>query len=109
MARVTVEDCRKIVNNRYELVLLAGVRTNALKNGVPALIDADSTEKPTVIALREIAQSKLDTEMLKNEMIKKFQKKIIIEPMINKNLHVEPMVENTDNLIKGRSDENNQY
>lgn len=54
MARVTVEDCLKQVNNRFELVHVAVKRTKQLLKGSHPLIDAKN--RPTVLALREIAQ-----------------------------------------------------
>ncbi len=54
MARVTVEDCLEQVDNRFELVLLATRRARQLANGQDALVDWDG-DKPTVVALREIA------------------------------------------------------
>lgn len=55
MARITVEDCLKNVNNRFDLVLKAAARAHALELGaVDPLVPKDN-DKPTVIALREIA------------------------------------------------------
>ena len=54
MARLTVEDCLENVENRYDLVLLASKRTRQLLLGSDPLIE-DQTDKPTVMALREIA------------------------------------------------------
>jgi DNA-directed RNA polymerase subunit omega len=55
MARLTVEDCMDNVNNRYDLVTLASKRARQLAMGADALIPEDA-DKPTVIALREIAE-----------------------------------------------------
>ncbi|MBL3590472.1 MAG: DNA-directed RNA polymerase subunit omega [gamma proteobacterium endosymbiont of Lamellibrachia anaximandri] len=54
MARVTVEDCLDYVDNRFDLVLLATKRARQLVNGVEPLIPWEN-DKPTVVALREIA------------------------------------------------------
>ena len=54
MARLTVEDCLENLENRYDLVLLASKRTRQLLMGNDSLIE-DQSNKPTVIALREIA------------------------------------------------------
>lgn len=59
MARLTVEDCLGKVGNRFDLVLLAGRRARQLAGGSPPLID-DDNDKPTVIALREIAAGLID-------------------------------------------------
>jgi len=54
MARLTVEDCLENLENRYDLVLLASKRTRQLLMGSDPLIE-DQSDKPTVMALREIA------------------------------------------------------
>jgi len=54
MARITVEDCLENVDNRFELVLLAARRARQIMNGADPLVPEDN-DKPTVIALREIA------------------------------------------------------
>ena len=54
MARLTVEDCLENITNRYDLVLLASKRTRQLLMGSEPLIE-DQSDKPTVMALREIA------------------------------------------------------
>jgi DNA-directed RNA polymerase subunit omega len=55
MARVTVEDCLKHVESNYALVLQASKRARAIAEGAEPLVDRDN-DKPTVIALREIAE-----------------------------------------------------
>ena len=55
MARVTVEDCLKNVDNRFELVLLATRRARELERGADAFVKWEN-DKPTVVALREIAE-----------------------------------------------------
>ena len=59
MARITVEDCLKVVDNRFELVLMATRRARQLENGVESTI-ASENDKPTVLALREIADHTID-------------------------------------------------
>ena len=54
MARITVEDCLENVPNRFELGLLAARRARQLAKGADPLLPEDN-DKPTVIALREIA------------------------------------------------------
>ena len=61
MARVTVEDCLDNVTNRYELVLLASKRARQIVLGSEPLVPADD-DKPTVIALREIAEDLVNNE-----------------------------------------------
>ena len=55
MARVTVEDCLKNVDNRFELVLLATRRARDLERRADAFVKWEN-DKPTVVALREIAE-----------------------------------------------------
>ena len=55
MARLTIEDCLHNVDNRYDLVLLASKRARQIAMGIQPLVEEDN-DKPTVIALREIAE-----------------------------------------------------
>ena len=55
MARVTVQDCLKFVPNRFDLILLASQRSRDLELGAVDALVAQDNDKPTVIALREIA------------------------------------------------------
>jgi DNA-directed RNA polymerase subunit omega len=65
MARVTVEDCLEVVGNRFELVVMASKRARQLAKGVPSVLDtAESSDKPTVLALREIAARKIDQQLI---------------------------------------------
>ncbi len=64
MARVTVEDCLQNVDNLFQLVLLASQRARRLANGAEATIPWEN-DKPTVVALREIAEGTFTAEMLK--------------------------------------------
>ncbi|MCC6135242.1 MAG: DNA-directed RNA polymerase subunit omega [Candidatus Contendobacter sp.] len=59
MARITVEDCLDRVDNRFELVLVASRRARELALGREALVPWEN-DKPTVVALRELAEGKLD-------------------------------------------------
>ena len=56
MARITVEDCLEHVENRFDLVLLAARRARQISQGADPLVPAEN-DKPTVIALREIAEN----------------------------------------------------
>ena len=61
MARITVEDCLEVVDNRFELVMMAAKRARQLANGVePQLDNSENADKPTVLALREIAARRSD-------------------------------------------------
>jgi len=63
MARVTVEDCLENVSNRFELVMVATKRARQIANGQEPLVEEEN-DKPTVIALREIAEGKVGPEIL---------------------------------------------
>lgn len=63
MARVTVEDCLEKVQNRFELVLLAAKRARLIANGQEPMVEEEN-DKPTVLALREIAEDKINDEVL---------------------------------------------
>jgi len=72
MARITVEDCIDIVNNQYDLVILAKERAVQLGRGAAPAVDAENDKKP-VIALREIAEKKITEEELTNSIIDKLR------------------------------------
>jgi DNA-directed RNA polymerase subunit omega len=63
MARVTVEDCLDKVDNRFQLILVASKRARQIAQGAEARVSAGS-DKPTVIALREIAEGKTTPAIL---------------------------------------------
>lgn len=64
MARITVEDCLDHVDNRFDLVLMAAQRARQLSYGTPSKVDPEN-DKPTVVALREIAEGLISAEDLK--------------------------------------------
>jgi DNA-directed RNA polymerase subunit omega len=61
MARITVEDCLNKIDNRFEMVLTATKRARQIANGAEPLVEEEN-DKPTVIALREIADGLVDAE-----------------------------------------------
>ena len=63
MARITVEDCIKQIPNRFEMSLAATYRARQITNGSQPMVEANR-DKPTVIALRELAGGKYNTEIL---------------------------------------------
>ena len=67
MARVTVEDCVRMVPNRFELVLLAAQRARDIRSGAELAVEKDN-DKNAVIALREIAEEAIDLETLRHEL-----------------------------------------
>ena len=66
MARITVEECLKRIPNRFQLTLAATYRARQLTAGATPQIDLDpqDKDKPTVIALREVAAGKVGLEIL---------------------------------------------
>jgi DNA-directed RNA polymerase subunit omega len=61
MARITVEDCLETIDNRFELVLTATKRARQISHGAEPMLPEEN-DKPTVIALREIAEGHIDAE-----------------------------------------------
>lgn len=78
MARVTVEDCIDKVENRFELVLLAGHRARQISQGAPITVDRDNDKNP-VVALREIADETLSPGDLKEDLIHSLQKHVEVD------------------------------
>lgn len=64
MARITVDDCLKRIPNRFQLTLAATYRARQVSTGASAMVEPNK-DKPTVIALREIATGKVGLEVLK--------------------------------------------
>lgn len=62
MARITVEDCLDKVENRFELVMVASKRARQLATGGKDPLVSEDSDKPTVIALREIAEDKIKAQ-----------------------------------------------
>lgn len=65
MARVTVEDCLKTIPNRFEMTLVASQRARQVANGAAPLVETEIRDKPTVVALKEIAAAKVGADFLK--------------------------------------------
>ena len=83
MARVTVEDCIEKVDNRFELVLLAAHRARLISSGSPLTVDRDRDKNP-VVALREIADERIDKDDLREDYIHSMQKQVEVdEPETN--------------------------
>ncbi|WP_341706843.1 DNA-directed RNA polymerase subunit omega [Halopseudomonas sp.] len=69
MARVTVEDCLENVDNRFELVMLASKRARQLATGGKDPKVAWENDKPTVVALREVAEGLITNEIMAEEAL----------------------------------------
>lgn len=66
MARVTVSDCLERISNRFILVMVAAKRARQLEMGAADPFVSWENDKPTVVALREIAEGKIDTGILED-------------------------------------------
>ncbi len=75
MARVTVEDCILQVPNRFDLVMLAAQRAREIAAGGVLQVERDRDKNP-VVALREIADEKLDLGGLQDQLVKGLQHRV---------------------------------
>jgi DNA-directed RNA polymerase subunit omega len=64
VARITVEDCLKKIPNRFDMTLAATIRARRISIGSPPMVETNR-DKPTVIALRELAQGEIGEEIIK--------------------------------------------
>ena len=78
MARVTVEDCIDKIENRFELVLLAGHRARQISSGGEITVPRDNDKNP-VVALREIAEETLSPGDLEEDLIHSLQKQVEVD------------------------------
>jgi DNA-directed RNA polymerase subunit omega len=78
MARVTVEDCVDKIPNRFDLVLLAAHRARSLAGGSPITVAVENDKNP-VVALREIAESTVPPEDLREGLIHSIQKNVDVD------------------------------
>ncbi len=91
MARITVEDCLKKIDNQYDLVLLAKERTSQLNSGAEMLVEKNN-DKNTVVALREIGEGKVAIDELKKNAVLRLRK----EPNESNEEVIEEEVSNDD-------------
>lgn len=78
MARVTVEDCVVKIPNRFNLVLLAAQRAREISSGSELTLERDNDKNP-VVALREIAESSIDLDNVRQALISSLQKHVETE------------------------------
>lgn len=78
MARVTVEDCILQIPNRFDLVMAAAQRARDISAGSQITVDRDNDKNP-VVALREIADQTVESEALKESLIKGLQKHVEVD------------------------------
>jgi len=108
VARVTVEDCIDKVENRFELVLLAGHRARMISSGAQLTVPRDNDKNP-VVALREIAEDKISPDDLREDLIHTLQRYVEVDepepeavPMIPSSA---PTGENDDDIVFDRMSE----
>ena len=73
MARITVEECLDKVDNRFELVMLAARRARQLATGGKDPLVQEESDKPTVIALREIEEGLIGPEIFEERSEPSFE------------------------------------
>ncbi len=78
MARVTVEDCIDKIENRFDLVLMASHRARTISSGAQITVPRDNDKNP-VVALREIAESRLTPGDLREDLIHSLQKHVEVD------------------------------
>jgi DNA-directed RNA polymerase subunit omega len=103
MARVTVEDCVLVVPNRFELCLIANNRAKSILSG--AATSLNKKEKPSVIALREIAEGLVDVENVRKNVIRTIKNRGVLnysETLANSNASevIEEEIESQNLVLK---------
>ena len=78
MARVTVEDCVDKIDNRFDLVLMASHRARTIASGSTILVARDNDKNP-VVALREIGDSAITPDDLREDLIHSLQKHVEVD------------------------------
>jgi DNA-directed RNA polymerase subunit omega len=78
MARVTVEDCVDKIPNRFELVLYSAHRARGMSAGSEILVERDNDKNP-VVALREIADEKLEPDDLREQLVSSMQRQVDVD------------------------------
>ena len=78
MARVTVEDCLEKIDNRFRLIMVASKRARHIATGTDPLVEWEN-DKPTVVALREIAESLVTEDYLKEDIMQKESEELLSE------------------------------
>lgn len=90
MARITVEDCVTVVQNHFELCLVASNRAKSILSG--AMTQLDRKEKPAVTALREIADGLVDVESIKKNIIRSIENRGAAESVFTDSSEVSEMI-----------------
>jgi DNA-directed RNA polymerase subunit omega len=106
MARVTVEDCIDKVDNRFELVLLAGHRARQISQGAQITVPRDNDKNP-VVALREIADETLSPGDLKEDLIHSLQKHVEVDEPENEAGEIVDQTAASGEVADREDDDNN--
>jgi len=98
MARITVEDCVKVVPNRFELCLIASNRAKAILSGSNTSLDRK--EKPSVIALREIANEVVDVDVIRENIINSIKNRNFVDNQSTDETVVDAIIDESEpNLV----------
>lgn len=81
MARVTIEDCLRSINNRFELAVLAGFRAKQIEKGSLSNMDKKN-DKCAVVALREIADKRHDVDSLRDAYVYGLRKNVLLQDVL---------------------------
>jgi DNA-directed RNA polymerase subunit omega len=104
MARVTVEDCIVQVPNRFELVLLAAQRARNIARGEELTLDRDNDKNP-VVALREVAEQRVDLDRLEADLVRSLSRAPEPEPADEEVMDLIPTDQNIFGLQDVSADE----
>ncbi|MBW4022361.1 MAG: DNA-directed RNA polymerase subunit omega [Proteobacteria bacterium] len=104
MARVTVEDCIVQVPNRFELVLLAAQRARNIARGEELTLDRDNDKNP-VVALREVAEQRVDLDRLESDLVRSLSRAPEPEPADEEVMDLIPTDQNIFGLQDVSADE----
>ena len=104
MARVTVEDCVDKITSRFDLVLFAAHRAREMSEGSEILVDRDNDKNP-IVALREIADEKINSSDLEESKISSLQTQIDVDeadedyiPLVQDNTKASPSIAPQDQI-----------
>lgn len=103
MARITVEDCVRIVPNRFELCLIASNRAKAILSGAPTTLDRK--EKPAVISLREIADGLVGVDSVKENILSALKNRGLSDEIVKDDQIVESVNEEIESYVAEQNDE----
>ncbi len=109
MARITVEDCLENVENLFDLVIVASKRARRLANGAEPLVEWEN-DKPTVVALREIAAGLINRDILddadqpEEDLLNSVEAERLLAEAPLRNMHGDPHMHGHRYMHRGRSD-----